>query len=1582
MTHVHLLPVYDYGSVDETRLDEPQFNWGYDPVNYNVPEGSYSTDPYNGEVRVKEMKQMIKTMHDNGINVVMDVVYNHVYDADSFCFNQIVPKYFSRTNADGSYTGATGCGNDTASERNMVRKYIVDSVLYWAEEYHIDGFRFDLVGILDVDTMNAVIEEVHKYDPDIIFYGEGWDMTSVEGEIMATQGNAKKTPELAFFSDTFRDNLAGNNTNGQGFVLGAAGKEDMMNSCFMAATSWCPGPTQTVNYASCHDNYTLKDKLNVAAAGATEEERIKMNNLSAAMYMLAEGIPFIHAGEEFLRTKVDEDGEIIHNSYKSSDYVNAIRWNNLEDETYADVADYYKGLIEFRKNHEALRLTTSAKVAETVSYHWIDSNVILFEINGKSTVEGEVSDNIVVIFNANKSSKTVDLSSYGDFETDWKVCINGQNAGTAVLDTVSPDASVTVDAISALVLVQGETVDTDSVYGSNVKETVSLNKTALNLKVGDTADLTATTTPAGTLVTWSSDKETVASVVDGTVTANAAGKATITAMTPSGKKASCVVTVSEEGYFISEDAITLDLTTGETKTLSVTDTEGEAVNVTWSSVSGNIAAVDENGTVTPVGVGTTVIEAAVTETVVLSCQVTVTASLESISVAPVEVELYEGESVQLTVTYTPENAQVKNTIWFSSNASVASVDRAGLIKAESSGTATVTVIVDGKKAVCTVKVKGVVDEDDLQVPEGITAVTNIHTTLDQVTLPEGWRWMYGSTPVKAFAGIHTKNFQAVYEVENCDPVETEIPVNIVTVSKVNVATDMAVVENGKTLKAAVEIVTTGGIVPDEMVSVEWNTSKAAIATVQEAENETEADITGVSKGSVKIGAVVTISDGNASKTFNSSKKSIKVIDTALAQISFKDIPAEWVEMDEADVYKTVYAKDQTYSVAVASTSSKVTFKSSDAKVVKVGKVTKNEAGDFVTTLTIKKAGYVKLTAIANDAVKTQASIELYVKDAAPNVSTGTVELNNKSSKTASIFVYPNEDYAIESVSIDSADFTVMRVGDTDEYTISMANTAAKKNYKQTLSIKVQGVEEVYTAPLTIKVTSKAPSVKIKQTAKVNLFYTDAAANGSLSVTSAETITNAVLSDCGYEYDHATGQISVKADGDSSDKKGVLTVSFEGYAQPVTKNITITTENKKPALKLSAKSGVLYPAAGIDSALVGITDVTTGNEITQAEIIDVSFKKEIGKDAYAVIKADNTVTFTRTDDTFKNKATALIKVRRTNYTDDVILSYAISVNSKEPSIALDKKTVTLNKNDLVKAYERAVVNVSVKNAVTGGFTVLNAEPADNETKAVFGTAIDRVVEGNTVTFCLNETTNLKKGNYKFEITGKNNVCDYKKAVVTVKIVDVTPEKTVKLSKSGNIDVLNRDTTCMVYKPKLSNITGNITDVSLTGRSAHLFEAKLVDGNIKVTVKGDSKEAQNAVSLVTKYNYGIKFRLTLDNGEDTYKVVTTEQKFKLIQSKPKVTVLPKQTVMFNTVDNNQAVAAFRAANKDGSAVVINRIELKNFTNAFAYDKDSGILSLKGRGEVVKGKTYSLKFNVYCDGCTDSAKPITVTYKVKVN
>ena len=472
ITHIHLLPSYDYGSVDETKLEDNVFNWGYDPVNYNVPEGSYSTDPYNGEVRVKEFKQMVKGLHDNGISVIMDVVYNHVYSGEEFCFNKIGPLFFSRVSQDGVFSAGSGCGNDTASERAMVKKYIVDSVKYWADEYHIDGFRWDLVGLIDTETIKEVMEEVHKTHPNIIFYGEGWTMaTNVtkEGYTMTTQVNSQEVPGFAFFSDTLRDAIRGGNSNNSkpGFVANSGGFAGNISDCFTGSPAWCKSPTQTINYASCHDNHTLFDRITMSTPEASFADRVKMNNLAAAIVLTSQGVPFIHAGEEMLRSKPLEDGSFDHNSYRSPDEVNNLKWADLSKDEYQQTYGYYQGLIAFRKAHPALAMTSAEEVTEKITkLGGLDFNVVGFHIAaGANSEENE----LIVVFNPTPNAASVKLP-----EGEWEVYINGDKAGTEVLGTAADTA--TAEPISAMVLVKApaEAEDPQIIVGESEESSIGI----------------------------------------------------------------------------------------------------------------------------------------------------------------------------------------------------------------------------------------------------------------------------------------------------------------------------------------------------------------------------------------------------------------------------------------------------------------------------------------------------------------------------------------------------------------------------------------------------------------------------------------------------------------------------------------------------------------------------------------------------------------------------------------------------------------------------------------------------------------------------------------------------------------------------------------------------------------------------------------------------------------------------------------------------------------------------------------------------------------------------------------------------
>lgn len=449
VTHVQLLPVYDYASIDESKAGE--YNWGYDPQNYNVPEGSYSSDPTNPTKRITELKTVVDTFHKNGLRAVMDVVYNHVSSAQSFSMQQLVPGYFFRTSADGNLANGTGCGNEVASERSMVRKFIVDSVKYWATEYGFDGFRFDLMGILDTTTMNQIRAELNKIDPSIVIIGEGWDMGDVlDGSLKADQKNATQMPGIAHFNDTIRDGIKGSvfNHSETGYAQGkltsiSAVKSGIVGQVAYDATAgggWgAVDPTVSVNYVEAHDNLTLFDKLLASMPKASAAERQRVFALSSSIAILAQGLPFIHAGQEFMRTKGGND-----NSYNSGDKPNALKWNTRV--TNASVVNYFKGLLALRKAHPAFRMSTADAVRANLKFIDAPSGVLVYSLNGAAA--GDSWKNIVVAHNPNKKAVTVKLPSKGA----WQIVVSGPNAGLKTLSTLKNAGTVVVPAQATLVL--------------------------------------------------------------------------------------------------------------------------------------------------------------------------------------------------------------------------------------------------------------------------------------------------------------------------------------------------------------------------------------------------------------------------------------------------------------------------------------------------------------------------------------------------------------------------------------------------------------------------------------------------------------------------------------------------------------------------------------------------------------------------------------------------------------------------------------------------------------------------------------------------------------------------------------------------------------------------------------------------------------------------------------------------------------------------------------------------------------------------------------------------------------------------
>lgn len=413
VTHVHILPSYDYASVDESKPDKAQYNWGYDPQNYNVPDGSYSTDPYKPDVRIKEFKQMVQALHKAGIRVVLDVVYNHTFNTEESNFERTVPGYFYRQTKDGKPANGSGCGNETASDRAMMRKYMVESVLYWINEYHIDGFRFDLMGIHDIETMNEIRAAVDKIDPSIFIYGEGWAASApqLDQEELAMKANIYKMPRIAAFSDEMRDGLRGgwDDDRKGAFLIGQPGHEMSIKFGLVGAVKhpqvindsvnyskepWALQPTQMISYVSCHDDMCLADRLKATMPDATDEERASLHKLAETFVFTSQGVPFIFAGDEMMR---DKKG--IHNSYNSPDSINTIDWRNKT--IHHDVFDYVRELITLRKNHPAFRMGDANKVRQYMEFLPVEgSNLVAFIL--KDNANGDSWKNIIVAFNSRK----------------------------------------------------------------------------------------------------------------------------------------------------------------------------------------------------------------------------------------------------------------------------------------------------------------------------------------------------------------------------------------------------------------------------------------------------------------------------------------------------------------------------------------------------------------------------------------------------------------------------------------------------------------------------------------------------------------------------------------------------------------------------------------------------------------------------------------------------------------------------------------------------------------------------------------------------------------------------------------------------------------------------------------------------------------------------------------------------------------------------------------------------------------------------------------------------------------------------
>ncbi|MEE0860059.1 MAG: type I pullulanase [Paludibacteraceae bacterium] len=404
ITHIQILPMYDYGSIDETTLDLNKYNWGYDPVNYNVPEGGYSTNPYDPATRIREAKTMIQALHAAGIRVIMDVVYNHTYSVEGCALGRVVPQYFYRMNEDGTYANGSGCDNETASDKQMMRQFMVESVCYWAREYHMDGFRFDLMGIHDQETMRQIRAALDEIDPSIITYGEGWAASSpaYPYEQLAMKQWTYTMPRVGAFSDDIRNALIGSPfDHHRGFASGNTASRDAVRYGLVACPDWSGEPMQHVSYITCHDNYCLRDRIEVAAAEETEATKLRMNKLAQTAVMVSQGMTFFYGGEELFRTK-----QGVENSYQSPDSINVIEWANKQ--TYNDLYTYYREIIKIRRQHKGFRLGTAELVKNHVEFpETTQEGLIIYRIKDLQGIDTSAS--LVVLLNGTPEPMEVEI---------------------------------------------------------------------------------------------------------------------------------------------------------------------------------------------------------------------------------------------------------------------------------------------------------------------------------------------------------------------------------------------------------------------------------------------------------------------------------------------------------------------------------------------------------------------------------------------------------------------------------------------------------------------------------------------------------------------------------------------------------------------------------------------------------------------------------------------------------------------------------------------------------------------------------------------------------------------------------------------------------------------------------------------------------------------------------------------------------------------------------------------------------------------------------------------------------------------
>lgn len=1146
---------------------------------------------------------------------------------------------------------------------------------------------------------------------------------------------------------------------------------------------------------------------------------------------------------------------------------------------------------------------------------------------------------------------------------------------------------------------------------------ISLDKNVLNLMPNQSEKLTVTIIPENAVdqkLTWKSSNPEVASVDNaGNVTALTLGTTMITVTTSNGHTAECTVTVSN--YVISQSELTFQLGKDNPKTAILLVKSGDALvkDVLWSSDNEAVATVvkkeDGSAEVAAVSAGSAKIAAKMPDESVLYCAVTVLADsaipeypVTDILLDKTSLLLYEGQSEQLTAKILPENATDQSIIWNSSDSGIVIVDNTGKVTAVSVGEAQITATTSNHiTASCSIRVM-------LEKPE-LSALTNVQKTLGDVKLPEGWTWVYPDIALDQFAGAQKKSFAAVYQPDkDKEPYYTSLKVQMTKVNSIFITAPNQSngTEKGMSMRKDTQTelsvqfrdinqrIVDNTLISPYLDSVTWSSTKDTVAAINKDASGVILSTKGAGKTTVK--AEITLG-GKKYKT----QYTVTVVDGEIAEISVLSI--EQFTAGENDAEKNIfsyYANDTLGTIASTIqarviNATKLTARSSNSNVAAVGKITSAE-NIYQIPLTVKAAGTTKVTLTANDKAKTSKEIWLRISDPTPNLSESTITVNTMQTTGTGVLVYANEGYSVTGVILTgTSQFTLENDStEADQYFIKAADGVGKGNYKAAITAIVN--DKAYTMPLTIKVVEQTPSVKVKQKAKVNLFYKNPKA--LLDITTDEIVKEIALTGCDFTVENLDANYYIAAKEGiitNCNKNGALQITLAGY-KTFSMRYIVSVENKALKLSLSGKTMTLYPNVGIVNAHIAVLD----NKAT-LDLESVSAELE-STERCSLVKEGNEIILTAKDlskaATFKEK----IILKSENWSKDIVLPCTVKVNMGKPSVKLQTATLQLNKNKDVYSSKESVINsMAAVATVLSGVTETAQEGyaqdaaattvmwkdafsfTPQEISVTAGNAkAQALIDNNVISFetidnkviAKLNSTEATNGSYRFIVNVKANEDCIVTAPLTVKIVDVAAQKAVKVSMKGSIDLMNRSGSFVTATPSLKSVNGTIIDIGLTGRAAHLFRTVCDKDKVYIYAKEDE-------ALITKYNYSVALKITLRNAQGKIIQITSPMmKLKLKQSKVKIMAAPKSAVFFSGAYNSVKVRMKASLNGAPNPIITN-VELINNTNAFSYHFSDGRLTLQSTGEAVKGKTYSLQFRVTLNGQADNEKVMVVKYQVKV-